>query len=832
MPAAESRGPTAIGIDIGATKVLGGVVNVGTGAVLHAEEIPALPRRDPVTVLDDVLGLAERMRDAAARDRVTVRGLGVGIAEIVDPNGRITTRDTFDWLDLPVHQRFGKVASPVVIESDVRAAACAEARYGAGRGLDTFAYVTIGSGISSCLMIKGRPLVGHTGSAIALTSATTREHCPSCGETHDFCLEAFASGLGMTRRYAEATSRDVRRTEEIFDAAASGDVKAVHVIESAARALGKALAQLANLFDPAAIVLGGGLGRTSDRVSGFRGCRLASLERQAIRELERRSVHSAIKWCRDQSAVLDEIEAAVAGVTSFAGSAVRVNEAVVILGKRAEYARLEAGVDELTGPLRSLLTELATMPQAEQLRAAAAWVRRVRRHFAEKSPNSRDDVALLPETAVAVMATPLTLSHIGQVFDRSEHSRQQLLDVFRQDYSDSIRERLTESFDAAFDLLGALESSVEEVDVWSHFVGSQHELVQLGLESVVELCKRRSAPAADIPKIVKHSVLRAWVDDVVGRDSRLGQGVALDRDRVRQEFRQLDRELVKLSAAAVINACAQRRPTSMAGGAGLIKREAQKSKRHWPVRRLLDEAGDAAQRLKPCFMMSPLSVSQFLPPDLRFDAVVFDEASQVTEADAVNCIYRGRQLIVAGDDNQLPPTNFFAKLVDDDADDDTDDELVDFESILGRCKAQGFRELPLTWHYRSRHEGLIAFSNRSFYEGKLQTFPGADFDAPDLGVEFFPVKGTYRRGATSDNREEAAAAVDRVLHHRRHHPELTIGVVALSSAQQDAVESELERRARSEPELWRLLESDDRLSGLFVKNLETVHHPHCGLRPR
>lgn len=118
-------------------------------------------------------------------------------------------------------------------------------------------------------------------------------------------------------------------------------------------------------------------------------------------------------------------------------------------------------------------------------------------------------------------------------------------------------------------------------------------------------------------------------------------------------------------------------------------------------------------------MMSPLSVSQFLPSDLRFDAVIFDEASQVTEADAVNCIYRGRQLIVAGDENQLPSTNFFAKLVDEDAEDE-EAEIVDFESILGRCKAQGLRGLPLRWHYRSRHEDLIAFSNRSFYEGELR----------------------------------------------------------------------------------------------------------------
>ena len=562
--------------------------------------------------------------------------------------------------------------------------------------------------------------------------------------------------------------------------------------------------------------------RTSEEVSRYRSCRLASLERRTIHELERRAAPAAIKWCRDQMAVLGEIEAAVAGVAGIVGSAVTVNEAIVVLGKRAEHERLQAGIAKSTGPLRELLAELAMAPQAESLHEASAWVREVRSHFAVKNPDGGDDVALLPETAAAMMVTPLTHARIAQVFGQAERSREQLLEVFQADYSNSIRAQLAESFDTAFELLDALASSVADVDVWSHFDQSQRELAQLGLEPVLELCKRRSIPAADIPCIVKHSVLRRWADDVMGRDPRLGRGVALDRGRIRQEFQQLDRKLVELSASDVINACAQRRPTSMAGGAGYIKREAQKSRRHWPVRRLLDEAGDAAQRLKPCFMMSPLSVSQFLPPDLRFDAVIFDEASQVTEADAVNCIYRGRQLIVAGDENQLPPTNFFAKLVDDDTDDDADDDLVDFESILGRCKAQGFRELPLTWHYRSRHEALIAFSNRSFYEGKLQTFPGADFDAPDLGVEFFPVNGTYRRGTTRDNHEEAVMAVERVLHHRRNHPDLTIGVVALSSAQQHAVESELERRARSEPELWRLLESEDRLSGLFVKNLETV----------
>ena len=148
--------------------------------------------------------------------------------------------------------------------------------------------------------------------------------------------------------------------------------------------------------------------------------------------------------------------------------------------------------------------------------------------------------------------------------------------------------------------------------------------------------------------------------------------------------------------------------------------------------------------------------------------------------------------------------------------------------MLDRCKAQGFTPLPLRWHYRSRHEDLITYSNCRFYDGKLHTFPGAVSAAHDLGVELFRVDGVYRRGVTRDNLEEAVMVVDRVLHHRRHHPQATVGVVALSTAQQLAVEAEIERRAAHEPELRELeaelreLEAGGRLSGFFVKNLESV----------
>lgn len=562
--------------------------------------------------------------------------------------------------------------------------------------------------------------------------------------------------------------------------------------------------------------------QTAGEIEQYRDCRLAAVERRAIGELQHTAVPTAIKWCRDQSAAFGDIDAAVTDVVRMADNAVTVGEAARVLGKRAEHERLEAQVGESISPLSALFTELTKTPQAEMLREASSWVLHVRGHFAVKDPGGGDEVALLPETASAVMTTAFTMTRVAQVFDRAVHSGERLLKLFEADRSASIRKRLAASFDSAFDLLDEMASSVEDVDVWTHFVESQQQLARLGLEAVLDLCKRRSVEAADIPGIVNHSVLRRWVDDVMDRDSRLRQGTALDRHRIRRDFQLLDRALVGLSAFAVINACAQRRPTSVAGGAGHIRHQAQLSKRHWPVRRLLGEAGDAAQRLKPCFMMSPLSVSQFLPSDLQFDAVIFDEASQVTAADAVNCIYRGRQLIVAGDSKQLPPTNFFAKAMDDDALDDADDDLHDFKSILDLCKAQSLRELKLRWHYRSRHEALITFSNRRFYGGELQTFPSADFDVPDLGIELFRINGTYRRGTTRDNPEEAATVVERVLHHLRQYPKRTIGVVALSTAQEDAVERELERRAKSEPELSHLLESEDRLSGFFVKNLETV----------
>lgn len=363
---------------------------------------------------------------------------------------------------------------------------------------------------------------------------------------------------------------------------------------------------------------------------------------------------------------------------------------------------------------------------------------------------------------------------------------------------------------------------IGDIEEWDAFAGARAELSAAGLGDTVAHLISVGASADVVAGTVEWAVLQAWTEGTIDGDPRLHLHRAPDRDALVAQFRLDDLQLVAKANAAVASACSARRPRSFAGTAAqLIQKEAQKKTRHLPIRELLSRTHEIVQELKPCFMMSPLSVSQYLPGDMAFDVVIFDEASQVLPSDAVNCIYRGGQLIVAGDDKQLPPTSFFTQAV---SDDDADDEVDLYESVLKLCKSS-MSSLPLTWHYRSQHESLIAYSNYRFYvpdDQPLQTFPGSVFEAPDLGVASYAVNGIYRRGGARDNPIEADAVVDRLSFHRSHHPELSIGVVTFSSAQEDSIGAAIERRAATEPALSGLLDNHDRLSGFFVKNLENV----------
>jgi very-short-patch-repair endonuclease len=366
------------------------------------------------------------------------------------------------------------------------------------------------------------------------------------------------------------------------------------------------------------------------------------------------------------------------------------------------------------------------------------------------------------------------------------------------------------------------ETAIADIDIWGEYRRCSNWLRSNGLEKTLESLIQQGATGDLVPDAMEWAALQPWAEKIIAEDSRLASFRASTRDTLVDKFRDLDTRMVENANAAVISACSAFRPRSNVGSVAILSREAQKKARHLPIRALLTQTGEVAQAIKPCFMMSPLAVSQYLPPGLQFDVVIFDEASQVLPSDAINSIYRGKQLIVAGDQKQLPPTSFFTASTEDEETQDEDAPDV-FDSLLDLCKASGaLPTLPLTWHYRSQHEDLITYSNYRFYEGQLNTFPGATHTADDLGVHFEYVKGVYRRGLDSKNLEEAERVVDRIVEHRRRNPGLSLGVVTFSSAQAEAVTEAIERRAESEPILVGLTDDHDRLNGFFVKNLESV----------
>ena len=256
----------------------------------------------------------------------------------------------------------------------------------------------------------------------------------------------------------------------------------------------------------------------------------------------------------------------------------------------------------------------------------------------------------------------------------------------------------------------------------------------------------------------------------------------------------------------------------------LLLKEINKQKKHIPIRQLLKRAGKTLQELKPVFMMGPLSVAQYLEQGyLNFDLIVMDEASQLRPEDALGAIARGRQLVVVGDPKQLPPSNFFDRLMDDDSEDpDEQPAVVDgVESILGICEHLYRPVRTLRWHYRSKHESLIAFSNAHFYDGRLVVFPSPYKRNKRLGVNYrYSPDGVYQ---DRRNIPEAQRVVDAVIDHMLNFPEESLGVVTLNQTQKVLIEDLLDEKTRNLKAVPEYLDRHEKAGWrFFVKNLENV----------
>ena len=325
----------------------------------------------------------------------------------------------------------------------------------------------------------------------------------------------------------------------------------------------------------------------------------------------------------------------------------------------------------------------------------------------------------------------------------------------------------------------------------------------------------------------ERAFLEDWLDGVHREEPELARFRGADHERTIARFAELDRRAIRLAADVVLARVAaqlpQLRDTNVQSSElGILERERKKQRRHKPVRRLLAEIPSLFARLAPCLLMSPLSVVQFLGRSReRFDLVVFDEASQIPMWDAASAIGRGESLIVVGDSRQLPPTSFFQRQAQ--GDEPAPDELPeDLESVLDECAAAGLPRMHLAWHYRSRHESLIAFSNHHYYQNRLLTFPSPHRAGLGQGVRCVVVEdGVYDRAGSQTNPREAERLVAEVVARLRD-PTRTprsIGIVTFSRAQQMRIEDLLDRERALHPELEAAFGGDE---PLFVKNLENV----------
>lgn len=368
----------------------------------------------------------------------------------------------------------------------------------------------------------------------------------------------------------------------------------------------------------------------------------------------------------------------------------------------------------------------------------------------------------------------------------------------------------------------------ETLQSWLDYVRVRNNIENLGLNRLsakiesgeVEIEKAKQAYQAGIFDVLAREALR--------EDPELSLFSGHTQEALQEQFREYDNRLKQLQREQIAWQIDQTDiPVGYVGARAsdrteraLLEHEYHKQKRHVPIRQLLQRSANALVALKPCFMMGPMSVAQYLEPGkLDFDLVIMDEASQIKPQDALGAIARGRQLIVVGDPKQLPPTSFFDRIADDD-DGDGATGIEESESILDATQSI-FRARRLRWHYRSQHESLIEFSNHFFYDGDLIIFPSPYKETENYGVQYSRVpRGCF---VNRKNLEEARIICEAIREHFRHRTEDTLGVVAMSAEQRLQIERALETLAKEDPVFQKWLDDDSkRRESLFIKNLENV----------
>ena len=370
-------------------------------------------------------------------------------------------------------------------------------------------------------------------------------------------------------------------------------------------------------------------------------------------------------------------------------------------------------------------------------------------------------------------------------------------------------------------------SNEKTLQNWLDYIRVREHLSLLGFNNLADKVEAGELPINKVKDAYYAGIYDLLAREIIRELPELGRFSGHAQETLQRQFKEYDDRLKSLQCERISWQVDQvKLPRGNCSGRVseytelyLIEHEKGKKKRHLPIRQLLKRAGSAMVALKPCFMMGPISVAQYLEPgQIEFDVVVMDEASQIKPEDSLGAIARGSQLVVVGDPKQLPPTSFFERAIDDEEEDFT--AIEESESILD-ATIPIFSARRLRWHYRSQHESLIAFSNTFFYNSDLILFPSPLKISEDHGIKYYRIK----RGSFVNRRnlEEARVISEAVREHFRQGNDESIGVVAMSAEQRDQIERSIEMLAKEDSAFQTWLEKDQsKHESLFIKNLENV----------
>jgi len=370
------------------------------------------------------------------------------------------------------------------------------------------------------------------------------------------------------------------------------------------------------------------------------------------------------------------------------------------------------------------------------------------------------------------------------------------------------------------------QASVNSLGTLATFYVLKQEADKMGLNVITEAITSRQIQSKQAALHFQYAVYQSMARGLIRQYAALATFTRSGYENIRQRFAELDKQLQKATRQRIAYQI-QERPIPQGNGTGkvstftekcLIEHELNKRRQHLPIRQLVRRATGALRALKPCFMMSPLSVAQYLPPgQVEFDLLIMDEASQVRPEDALGAIARSKQIVIVGDPKQLPPTQFFERLVNEE---EETTALDGQESILDICLST-YQKGRLRWHYRSEHESLIAFSNHHFYDDELIVFPASQAKHRGCGVHLnYVEKATYLKGC---NQKEAEAIVVAVEAHFKNHPALSLGIATFNLKQQELINDVLEKRCQQDTWLEEQLKATENTTEpFFIKNLENV----------